>query len=79
MKAAIGTTSATTDSRAATDELRGAPSTADSSPSSAPGPRTASRISSPCSVREKHLTRPDTTTTTVEHDSPSRNSDAPAG
>ncbi len=79
MNAAIGTTSATTGSSAATEALRGAPSTAESSPSSAPGPRTASTISSPCSVSEKTFTRPETTMTTVEQLSPSRNSDAPAG
>ena len=48
-------TCATTGSSAATDAERGSPSIADSSPRSAPGPRTASTISSPLLGQPEHL------------------------
>ena len=50
---------------------RGEPSMADISPSSAPGPRTASTTSVPLLVCEETLTRPSVSTSTQSEGSPS--------
>ena len=73
------TTYASRGSRADTEAERGAPSSADISPSRAPGPRMASSTSPPCAVSENTLARPVSTSTTVVDRSPSLNRVAPAG